>query len=67
MKGFIGVYGVQNNMLHVTADFAIFVGKEEIDSELRQLNVNCEYIQKYLESCGLQNEYLIDVWNEQPI
>lgn len=56
-EGFIEVYGVQNNTLRVTADFTILVGKEEIKNELKQLYVPCEYIQEYLDSIGLQNEY----------
>ena len=56
-EGFIEVYGVQNNILHVTADFEIFVGKEEIRNGLRQLDVNCDDIQEYLDSGGLQNTY----------
>ena len=56
-EGFIEVYGVQNNLLHVTTDFEIFVGKEEIRNGLRQLDVNCDDIQEYLDSGGLQNTY----------
>ncbi len=56
-EGFIEVYGVSNNTIHVTADFEIFVGKEEIKDGLRQLDINCDYIQEHLNSGGLQNEY----------
>ncbi|MCK5233313.1 MAG: hypothetical protein KAJ91_00695 [Candidatus Aenigmarchaeota archaeon] len=56
-EGFINVYGVSNNTLHVTADFEIFVGKEEIKDKLEQLYVPCEYIREYVDSIGLQNKY----------
>ena len=56
-KDSIKVYGIPNNTLHVTADFEIFVGKEEIMTELKQLDIECELIQECLDSIGLQNAY----------